>query len=105
MRLLKKGYSGQDVKFLQRWLIRVGYAPEGMIANGNYGRETIFAVSRLRRAMGLPPNDGRFDSLIKYHLKRHGYRDIIPAIDFDALFPSRSRTLRTNPNSKALRKI
>ena len=52
-RVLKKGCVGEDVKRVQRALIRLGYDCGGCGADGEYGPDTVAAVKRFQRVVGL----------------------------------------------------
>ena len=52
-RLLKKGMAGADVKALQESLLKLGYALPKHGADGDYGSETVAAVTAFQKAEGL----------------------------------------------------
>ena len=54
--LLRKGASGEDVRYLQAVLIACGYALPKYGADGSYGAESIAAVMQYQRDHGLDPD-------------------------------------------------
>lgn len=52
-RLLKRGMSGDDVKELQELLMQLGYELPRYGADGDYGDETVSAVTAFQRQAGL----------------------------------------------------
>ena len=52
-RLLKRGMSGSDVRELQELLMQLGYELPKYGADGDYGDETVSAVTAFQRQAGL----------------------------------------------------
>ena len=52
-RLLKRGMSGSDVRELQELLMQLGYDLPRYGADGDYGDETVSAVTAFQRQAGL----------------------------------------------------
>lgn len=58
-RLLKRGCTGEDVRELQKALIRLGFSCGSAGADGEFGKQTDAAVTAFQVAAGLEP-DGKF---------------------------------------------
>lgn len=89
---LNKGSQGKAVKFVQRWLKGTlgGQAPEGFIADSDYGDETEKAVITLQKNLSSYPGipDGNFGPITRQAI----LKDI--GFDFEAI-PSENVTAIT----------
>ena len=94
--LLRKGASGEDVRYLQTVLIACGYSLPKYGADGSYGAESIAAVMQYQRDHGLDP-DGIVGPLTWAKIERAlvgdqekpedkpaTYTVTIPGLSFDA---------------------
>jgi len=75
---LKIGDKGDNVLFLQRWLIGYGYAIAALIPDGDFGKMTQRSVIQLQQFLGVSET-GILDQTTKSALKiSHGF-------DFDSI--------------------
>jgi len=75
---LRLGDKGENVLFLQRWLIGEGYAIASLVADGEFGKMTQRSIIYLQQSLGIPET-GVLDKATKSALK------ISPGFDFDSI--------------------
>lgn len=70
----------EAVKMLQSWLLLLGYNSKFIVADGDFGQETLFGLQRWQMDLGVDP-DGKFGPATRDAIKAKTGLDVnaIPA--------------------------